>query len=297
MPSLSARLVGFALRTTGFYRRMYSGGELFRKNLAKIRAARLAEPTEKMRQQLTVSGSDFEGRPVWYLAPKDRAPTAHILYWHGGGYVYPATPAHWAFLAHMVGVHGWAITAPLYPLAPESNAEEATAWALNFYRRYLAERGAAPFVMGGDSAGGGLTAAATLLARQQALPLPAALVLICPWLNTVPSHPDRIRIERRDAILTLAGISEAGALYAGSLPATDPRVSPIHADWDGLPPILAFGGGDDILVTDARALKAKLPSIEYVEKSGMIHDWPLFSFPESRNAQKHMAEFVGRAVT
>ena len=142
-----------------------------------------------------------------------------------------------------------------------------------------------------------MTAATALLARQQGLRLPCALVLICPWLETVASHPDQIRIERRDAILTLAGISEAGALYAGALPATDPRVSPIHADWHGLPPILAFGGGDDILVTDARALKVKLPSVEYVEKSGMIHDWPLFSFPESRSAQKQMAEFASRAVT
>lgn len=297
MPSLSARLVGVVLRTTGYYRRMYSGGELLRKNLAKVRAARLAEPTMKMRQQLDVVGSEFDGRPVWYLAPKDRAPTAHILYWHGGGYVYPATSAHWAFLAHMAHDHGWAITAPLYPLAPESNAEEATAWALNFYRHYLAQPGSMPFVMGGDSAGGGLTAATAMLARDSGLPMPSALLLVAPWLEADPSHPDQKTIEPRDAILTLNGIGEAGQLYADTLPLNDVRVSPLHGDWRNMPPVLCFGGGDDILVTDSRALKKKLPSVEYVEKSGMIHDWPLFSFPESRIAQTQMAEFVSRAIT
>ncbi|MGB5077292.1 MAG: alpha/beta hydrolase [Sphingorhabdus sp.] len=297
MPSLTARIVGLLLRTTGYYRRMYSGGALFQKNLARVRAARQAEPTAKMRRDLTVKQSQFDGQSIWYLAPNDREPSAHVLYWHGGGYVYPATPAHWAFLARMAQVYGWAITAPLYPLAPEFNAEHTTSWALKYYQHYLDERGGAPFVMGGDSAGGGLAAATVLAARAHWLALPAALLLICPWLNTEPSHPDQKAIEPRDAILTLAGISEAGALYADGLPATDPRVSPIYADWTGLPPILAFGGGDDILVCDARALKVTNPSIEYCEEAGMIHDWPLFSFTESRAAQKQMSAFVSSTIT
>ena len=32
---------------------------------------------------------------------------------------------------------------------------------------------------------------------------------------------------------------------AGDLPRNDPRCSPIFGNWDGLPPILAFAGGDD----------------------------------------------------
>jgi epsilon-lactone hydrolase len=292
MPSFSARFVGFALRTTGYYRRMYSGGELFRKNLAKIRAARLAEPDDKMKAKLDIASTDFQGRPVWTLAPKDREPTAHLLYWHGGGYVYPATPAHWGFLATMADKHGWSITAPLYPLAPEANAKQTTAFALDFYRGYVAEREGQRFSLGGDSAGGGLAVAIAQLARDAALPMPTALLLICPWLEANPANPEQKRIEPRDAILTLLGIAEAGQLYAANLPLNDPRVSPIHGNLDGLPPILAFGGGDDILVTDARALKAKLPSVEYHEGAGLIHDWPIFTFPESRTAQQRMAAFL-----
>ena len=85
-------------------------------------------------------------------------------------------------------------------------------------------------------------------------------------------------------------------MYAGNLAVTDPRVSPLYGDWSNLPPILTFGGGDDILVTDARGLNDKVPSVDYVELAGMIHDWPLFSFPESRKAQLQMADFVKRAI-
>lgn len=297
MPSFVASLTGFVLRTTGIYRRMYAGGPQFRENIAKVRTQRLAEPDAKARAALMVEQREFGGRPVWYLAPKDREPSVHVLFWHGGGYVYPATPLHWAFLANMAKIHGWAITAPLYPLAPESDAMATTQWALDFYRDYVAGRDGKPFIMSGDSAGGGLTAAVAQLARNSLLPLPSALILICPWLNLDPAHPDQAQVEPRDGILTVSGISDAGQLYAGALALNDPRCSPIFGNWDGLPPILSFGGGDDILVTDGRALKDRLPSVKHIEVAAMLHDWPLFNFRESRAAQAQMAEFATRAVT
>ncbi len=295
-PSLPTRFISWMLRTTGIYRRLYSGGALFQKNLTKNRAEPLAEPSAKMRAQLDISRRDIDGRPVWTFAPKDRAPSAHILYWHGGGYVYPATDAHLGFLAHMAHEYGWHITAPYYPLAPEHDARHITGWAFDFYREYAAARDGQKFLMGGDSAGGGLAAVTAMAARDADSPMPAGLLLICPWLNADPSDPDQAAIEPRDAILTLQGIREAGLLYANDLAITDPLVSPIYGDWMGLPSVLAFGGGDDILVTDARTLQVEYPSVDYNERAGMIHDWPIFVFRESRAAQARMAAFAA-AVT
>ncbi len=184
---------------------------------------------------------------------------------------------------------------PLYPLSPAHNVESITSFALAFYRDFTASVDPAQFVMAGDSAGGGLTAATAMLAREAGLPLPKGLILICPWLNVAPNHPDQTAIAPRDAILTLQGIREAGAHYAAHRAIDDPLVSPIHGSWDRLSPMLCFGGGDDILVTDARALKAKHPAVDYHELAKMIHDWPLFLFPESRAAQQSMAEFARSA--
>ncbi len=290
--SISARLTGFVLRNTGYYRRMFSGGELFDKYLAKSRNGPAPSPSNKLRAALNVSQTAFRGRVVWNIAPKDRAPTAHVLYWHGGGYVYPASSGHWEFLGHMAKVHGWSITAPLYPLAPEFDVDGTTSWTMDFYRHYASKHTDTGFVMGGDSAGGGLTAATAMTARDSDLPTANALILICPWLNATPDHPDQAAIEPRDALLTMRGIREAGMLYAGARAITDPCVSPIFGNWDNLPRILSFGGGDDILVTDARALQAKLPQCDHVETAGMIHVWPILFFPEARAAQKQMAAFA-----
>lgn len=296
MPSFAARFAGFALRTTGYYRRMFTGGPQFQSNIAKIRSLPTPQPAAKADSQFALKQSNFKGRTIWHITPSDRRPTAHVLFWHGGGYVYPATDVHWKFLTHMATVHGWSVTAPLYPLAPESTASDTTAWAYEYYNHYQSEMAGQPFVMSGDSAGGGLTAALAQMARDNGAVLPAGLILICPWLNLEPNHPDQALVEPRDGILTLSGISEGGALYAGALPRTAPRCSPIYGDWQGLPPILAFGGGDDILVTDARALKAKLPAIEHREEAGMLHDWPIFTFRESRDAQLQMAAFATRVT-
>lgn len=291
MPSFKTRFVSFVLRKTGIYRRLFSGGPDFPRHQAKALSVP-SEPTAKMKAKLSVAKSEFQGRTVWDVAPRGRAPVATILYWHGGGYVYPAAEAHWSFVAWMAEHHGWRMIVPLYPLAPMAEVDEIAGFALAFYKDLASREDVSKLVMGGDSAGGGLAAATVMAAREAGLALPAKLILICPWLEASPDHPDQARIEPRDAILTVRGIREAGEMYAGPAGTKDPRVSPIHADWAGLPPILAFGGGDDILVVDGRALKAKLPSIDYVEEPGMIHDWPIFFFPESRVAQARMAAFA-----
>jgi epsilon-lactone hydrolase len=296
MPSFTARFVGFMLRTTGVFKKRYASADGLTEGVRITRAAAPELPTDKMRAKVDVSEAQVAGRSVWKIAPKGQAPAAHMLYFHGGGYVYAAASVHWAFFAHLAAKHGLAISAPLYPLAPEASAEEVTAFALAAYRDFVG-RHEGPFVLGGDSAGAGLAATTIMAARDAGLRLPTGLVLICPWLDGTTSHPDQPNIEPRDCILGIPGIREAAKLYARDLPVTDPKVSPINGDWSGLPPILSFGGGDDILVTDARALKAKLPDTDYDERAGLMHDWPLFFFPESRDAQAKIAAFAKRWTT
>ncbi len=291
MTSLSARIVGTLLRATGAVSKRYAGGPHMHKVIAAARAVPGAQPTAKMHKRLDVREATLDGRTIWTIAPKDRAPTAHLLFFHGGGYVFSAVPPHFNLYARLAERHGIAVTAPMYPLAPEHGVDDATGFALAAYRQFIGAHDG-PFVLGGDSAGGGLAAATIMAARDAGLRLPSGLLLVCPWLDISGTHPDQPAIEKRDSILKLRGIRDAGKLYAKDAPDTDPRVSPIHGDWLGLPPVLMFGGEDDILVTDARALKAKLPEAEYQEGAGLMHDWPLFFFPESRAAQERMAAFI-----
>jgi monoterpene epsilon-lactone hydrolase len=292
MASLTARVTAFILRKTGVYRRMFAGADQFARTRTKLTADGIG-PSPAQERGLAVQRDEFQGRCVWTIAPTHEAPTATVLFWHGGGYVYPPMSGHWDYFAVMARKYGWRVIAPLYPLAPDSTAEATTAFALDFYRELVAREGA-PVLMGGDSAGGGLAAATAMALRDAGLPLPKGLLLVCPWLDIDPAHEDQRAIEPRDAVLTIPGVRDAGVLYAGQMAMNDPRVSPIYGDWSGLPPILCFGGGDDILVTDARRLKAAMPAVDYEELAGLIHDWPLFTFPESRAAQSRMAGFAAK---
>ena len=291
MPSLLARGFGFFLRQTGSITKSFSGGPGMAAVISAARALPLATPTDKQRSRVEVSCEEFAGRSIWCLRPRDAPPRGHLLYFHGGGYIFSAAPPHWSALCELVERHGIAVTAPLYPLAPESGVEETTGWALDYYRDFIAHH-SAPFVLGGDSAGGGLATATAMAARDAGLQMPAGLLLICPWLDVTGSHPDQAAIEPRDSILRIRGIRDAGILYRRTIPADDWRVSPIHGDWAGLPPVMAFGGGDDILVTDSRALQARLPDMIYDERDGLMHVWPLFFFSESKTARKNMADWI-----
>jgi acetyl esterase/lipase len=290
-----ARVVGGFLRTTGLLKRTFAGGPNFEKRIRLSRNVPVPTPTAKMRAQLHVSETILDGRSVWTMAPRHRIPAAHLLYFHGGGYVASPVSVHWSFLAKMVQEHNIAVTAPLYPLAPEARAEEIVAFGLKAYQHF-ADAADGPFIMGGDSAGGGLTAAVAQAARDAGMRSASGLLLICPWLDAAVGHADQAALEKRDCILSIDGTRQAGLLYAGSLPVTDPRVSPIHGDWSGLPPILCFGGGDDILVTDARALKARVPEIDYIEEAGLMHVWPIFPFSDAISAHRRIAQFAAHVT-
>lgn len=291
MPTFQTRTVFWLFRVTGLFKKQFKGGPTFKRYIDASRSS-TSTPSPKLARNLDISLSHFQGRDVWTIAPRDRRASATVLYWHGGGYVYPAASLHWSFFAHMAKVYGWRVVAPLYPLAPEHNAQEISNFALDFYRNLLRSHDGTPLAIAGDSAGGGLTATTLMRARDEGCVLPDRVILICPWLDIAATDPDQVTIEERDPILSIRGLREAGLMFAKGTDIDHPMASPLMGDWQGLPPILAFGGGDDILVTDSRRLKTKLPELRYEEAEDMIHVWPIFGLPESRIAQRTMAEFT-----
>jgi acetyl esterase/lipase len=88
------------------------------------------------------------------------------------------------------------------------------------------------------------------------------------------------------------------ATYLAGAEAKSPTASPIHANLNGLPPLLIQVGEREVLYSDAEALatKAKIAGadVTFEEWPEMIHVWHLF-FPmltEARDAIKRAGEFV-----
>jgi epsilon-lactone hydrolase len=264
-------------------------------------------PPRTMRRRLDVSSSLRDGREIFTVRPKpgrrqrneQPAQPGQVLYLHGGAFVEGPFWWHWYFVARMVERLRMTFTVPLYPLAPEHDAATIGAFTLDLYRQLLGER-SEPWVIMGDSAGGGLAAALTQQAAAAGLTPPAALVLLSPWLDLTMTDPAQEALEKVDPLLSRAGPEAAGRWYAGAWPTTDPRVSPMFGDIAALPRTLVFCGTHDLLVADARRFTALADAadvpIEYHEQEGLLHAYPLLFFPESRMARDRITHFVNDAM-
>jgi acetyl esterase/lipase len=260
-------------------------------------------PSAAMRRRFDVSSRLHEGREVFTIAPKASrtpCPPGRVIYLHGGAYVEGIFRFHWYFIAAMVERLGIPFTVPLYPLAPEHDCVAASTFVLDLYRELVGSHGGSQLAIMGDSAGGGLAASISLQAVAAGIEAPAALVLLSPWLDVTMTDPEQVTLEKVDPLLCRKGPEAAGRWYAGALPTTDPRVSPLYGDIGRLPPTLMFCGTHDILVTDARRLVARAAAagtpVEYHEEDGLMHAYPLLFFPESVKARERITQFVGNAM-
>lgn len=219
-----------------------------------------------------------------------------ILYLHGGAFVAAAPNAHGLLLEKLcrgAGARGFYVD---YRLAPEHPFPAASDDALDAYR-YLLQQGHPPasIAIAGDSAGGNLTLATALRARDAGLPVPGALVMISPVLDATFSG-DSVR--RNDGLDPLFRASVFAALAADYVPADrrlDPCVSPLFADHTGLPPSLVLVGSSELLLDDAVRFATRARDVTLEVWHGMPHVFPaMHGLPEAEAAVRSMAAFIGR---
>lgn len=243
--------------------------------------------------------TDAGGVPgEWVTAPGARADRV-LLYLHGGGYVAGSPASHRAMTAAISRAARVRVLAIDYRLAPEHPFPAALDDAVAAYA-WLLEQGyrARSMAIGGDSAGGGLTAATLVRLRDEGRPLPAAGFMFSPWADlagTGESVKSRARLDP----MIVGDLALFGKFYVG--PGGDPchpLISPIHADLRGLPPLLIQVGTHEVLHDDAVRLAERVRAaqgrVELDVWDGMIHVFQAFpSFlPEARRAIGRIGEFL-----
>ena len=123
------------------------------------------------------------GVPALRITPEN-PPDAYVLYLHGGGYISGSAFGY----RHLAGAiaataHASALVVD-YRLAPEHPHPAAVHDAMNAYLWLLAAgTGASKITIAGDSSGGGLAMSLLLALRERDIPLPAGVVLLCPWVD------------------------------------------------------------------------------------------------------------------
>jgi acetyl esterase/lipase len=205
------------------------------------------------------------GVPVQRVTPPNALPNRTILFLHGGGYASGSARGYRGLAGALAKAAGTEVILADYRLAPEHPFPAALEDALQIYRELA--RQSTTIAVAGDSAGGGLTLALAQRVRDISLPRPAALGLICPWLDLALDQGGA-RAAGKDPLIIPSLMSEWCSYYAGARNASEPGISPIYGNLASLPPIVIHSAGDDPLAADADALESRMAAHE---SSSLIH--------------------------
>jgi epsilon-lactone hydrolase len=239
--------------------------------------------------------------PAEWLRPRDAGPSV-VLYLHGGGYVIGSPRSHRHLAAAIARAAGASTLLLDYRLAPEHPFPAAVDDAVAAYRWLVGEAGIEPgrIVIAGDSAGGGLTIATLLALRDGAAPRPAAGVCLSPWVDLTCARPSYATRAENDPIVRRSMVEAMAKAYLGTADPRLPLASPVHADLNGLPPLLVHVGTDEVLLDDARDLAGRArdagvdTTLEVWDE--MIHVWHWFwpMLDEGQSAIDKVGAFVRR---
>ena len=239
----------------------------------------------------------------WVVAPNANL-DSRILYLHGGGYSNGSKISHRGLAAAISSTSKSAVLVLDYRLAPEFTYPAAVEDALVAYgwMRNVGPQGEQDCrytFIAGDSAGGGLTLATVLAAKESGIPLPDGCITLSAWTDLAATGESVETRSEVDPILRdPAGLRFAASMYLGDTPANTPGASPLYGDFTDFPPLLMQVGDLEILLDDtvrvaelARSQGVKVDM--HVEPEG-YHVYPLFApnAPESIAAIEQIGDFV-----
>ncbi|MDH6589807.1 acetyl esterase/lipase [Streptomyces sp. SAI-133] len=224
----------------------------------------------------------------WYV--KDGAtPGPAVVFFHGGGYIFGHIDLFDGPVSRYVSASGVPMLSVDYRRAPEhpfpTPLEDAYT-ALRWLHEHASELGVAPDRIGvmGDSAGGGLAAAVSILARERGGPRIARQILIMPMLDDrIPALDPHIAPyllwsydDSRTAWPALLGEAAGGP----DVPAT---AAPARLDdATGLPPAYIEVGQLDLFREEDTAYATKLSRagvpVEFHLHPGAPHEFDAIAF-------------------
>ncbi len=260
-----------------------------RETVDKVQAGTVTKPAADT-EDLTVPGGPSGQVPVRIVRPKNSTGVLPVVvYIHGAGWVFGDAHTHDRLVRELATQAGVAVVFPEYSRAPE--AKYPTALEESYaVMTWVAERGGeheldgTRLLVAGDSVGGNMATALTMLAKERGGPRILAQLLFYPVTNArfdTESYEQFAEgyFLRRDAMMWFwdqytSDPAQRAEITASPLRATTQQLA-------GLPPALVITGEADPLRDEGEAYASKLRQagvpVTAVRYEGTIHDFMMLN--------------------
>ena len=212
-----------------------------------------------------------------------------VMFIHGGGWVLGGFDTHERLVREIANKANVAVVFVNYTLSPEAKYPVALEQAYAA-TKWVAQNGqtinvnSSRLAVVGDSVGGNLTAALTLLAKERGGPSIRFQVLFYPVTNASFDTPSYMKYEQGYWLTREAMKWFWNNYTSNQTNSNEPTVSPLQASVDqlkGLPSALIINGENDVLRDEGEAYALKLLEagvrVTAVRYHGTIHDFVMLN--------------------
>lgn len=248
------------------------------------------------------------GIPVRIYTPEGSGPFPLLVFFHGGGFVLGDLDTHDGLCRSLANGARCLVVAVDYPRAPEhpfpaalNACYAATQWVADHATSLNGD--ASRIALGGDSAGGNLTAVVAQMARDQGGPALIFQLLIYPDLDFRRTNFSIQEYAGKYGNITREGQHWFMDQYLTSPEEKlNPQVSPLlEPNLRGLPPALIITAEYDALRDEGeqygqRLKEAGVP-VTISRYQGMIHEFVRHPFDQSQQARVEAATALQKAFT
>ncbi len=247
----------------------------------------------------------IDGVKAHWVTPAEIPPENRnrlLVHVHGGCFVSFPGESGTGEAIFMAGFGRFKVLSVDYRMPPDHPYPAALDDAMTVWKaaaKMVPPKNAAIF---GSSAGGNLTLAMVLRAKQDKLPLPAAIAPGTP-MSDLTLAGDSFRTNAMvDNVLVAPDVScdKRAALYTNGRDLRDPLLSPIFGDVSGFPPTILTTGTRDLLLSNTVLMHRKLrragveASLQVFEGQSHAHYYRDVEAPETREAFEEIARFFDR---
>ena len=246
-----------------------------------------------------------DGVKAYMVTPSEIPPQNRnrlLVHVHGGCFVSFPGESGTAEAIYMAGFGKFRVISVDYRMPPDHPYPAGLDDAMTVWKAATRMENPKNLAIFGSSAGGNLTLAMVLRAKQENLPLPGAIAPGTPMSDLTGAGDSFQTNAMLDNVLVAYGAScdKRAALYTNGRDLKDPLLSPVYGDMRGFPPAILTTGTRDLLLSNTVRVQRKLrlagveAALQVFEGQSHAQYYRDVSAPETKEAFEEIARFFDK---